>query len=76
MPDTYNSHRPVEIHQFHLRPSDFFTSNPALDVPGTKNSASILAPGSDPCCESGDVQKSPAAHLQGTGPDLDPNSKA
>ncbi|KAJ8106962.1 hypothetical protein ONZ43_g6886 [Nemania bipapillata] len=25
---------PVEIHQFHIRPADFFTSNPALDMPG------------------------------------------
>ena len=34
--------RPVEIHQLHIRPSDFFTANPALDVPSTKNQASVL----------------------------------
>ncbi|OTB02854.1 hypothetical protein M426DRAFT_322279 [Hypoxylon sp. CI-4A] len=38
---------PVEIHQFHLRPADFFTSNPALDVPSTKNESSVLVP----CCD-------------------------
>ncbi|KAI1445571.1 copper amine oxidase 1 [Annulohypoxylon stygium] len=35
---------PVEIHQFHLRPADFFTSNPALDIPSTKNESSVLVP--------------------------------
>ncbi|KAI1766736.1 copper amine oxidase 1 [Hypoxylon sp. FL1150] len=38
---------PVEIHQFHIRPADFFTSNPALDVPSTKNESSVLIP----CCD-------------------------
>ncbi|OTA92941.1 hypothetical protein M434DRAFT_21692 [Hypoxylon sp. CO27-5] len=41
---------PVEIHQFHLRPADFFTSNPALDVPSTKNESSVLVP----CCDVAD----------------------
>lgn len=67
--------RPVEIHQIHLRPADFFTANPAIDVPGTKNESSILAPGEQSCCASGDVQQDPTSHLQGTGPDLDPKSK-
>jgi primary-amine oxidase len=66
---------PVEIHQIHLRPADFFTANPAIDVPGTKNAASILAPESQSCCESGDVQQAASSHLQGTGPDLDPKGK-
>lgn len=74
---------PVEVHQLHLRPADFFTANPALDVPGNKNEASVLVNGvakKADCCEavnghsdkSGEVQKDPGAHLQGTGPDLDP----
>jgi primary-amine oxidase len=66
---------PVEIHQIHLRPADFFTSNPAIDVPGTKNESSILAPGEKSCCASGNVQQDPTSHLQGTGPDLDLKSK-
>ncbi|KUJ09846.1 copper amine oxidase [Mollisia scopiformis] len=66
---------PVEIHQIHIKPSDFFSANPAIDVPGSKNTASVLAPESQSCCESGDVQKAAASHLQGSGPDLDPKSK-
>jgi len=31
---------PVETHQIHLRPVDFFEANPSIDVPGTKDSAS------------------------------------
>ncbi len=38
--------RPVEIHQMHLRPADFFTANPALDVPTKKNDSSVLVA----CC--------------------------
>ncbi|KAI0883794.1 copper amine oxidase 1 [Annulohypoxylon maeteangense] len=80
---------PVEIHQFHLRPADFFTSNPALDIPSTKNETSVLVPcygekvaenGSSTCCCStpslqtdSTVQRNPASHLQGSGPDIDPN---
>jgi len=63
---------PVETFQLHINPSDFFTGNPAIDVPGTKNKASVLAPGSEACCADGDVQQAPTSHLQGTGPDLDP----
>ncbi|RMZ83078.1 hypothetical protein DV738_g1415, partial [Chaetothyriales sp. CBS 135597] len=33
---------PVEIFQLHIKPSDFFTANPALDVPSSKNAASQL----------------------------------
>jgi len=33
-----NTHcRPVEIHTIQLKPADFFTRNPAIDVPSTKN---------------------------------------
>ncbi|KAI8627789.1 copper amine oxidase 1 [Xylariaceae sp. FL1651] len=74
---------PVEIHQFHIRPADFFTSNPALDMPGRSNDSSVLVP----CCgknvsrdsirtdseKSGSVQANPAAHLQSTASDIDPN---
>lgn len=65
---------PVEIHEVHLRPADFFTSNPAIDVPGNKNETSVLAPGSQSCCESGDVQQAPTSHMQGAE-DFDPKSK-
>ncbi|KAI1463721.1 copper amine oxidase [Daldinia caldariorum] len=41
---------PVEIHQFHLRPADFFTRNPALDIPSTRNESSVLVP----CCDKVD----------------------
>ncbi|KAI0913146.1 copper amine oxidase [Ustulina deusta] len=74
---------PVEIHQFHIRPADFFTSNPALDMPTRKNDTSVLVP----CCSgnvsrdslrtdsdnSGSTQVDAVAHLQGTAAgDVDP----
>lgn len=31
---------PAEIHQIHLRPTDFFTANPSIDVPSNKNISS------------------------------------
>ncbi|KIW08673.1 uncharacterized protein PV09_00624 [Verruconis gallopava] len=37
---------PVEIHQVSLRPADFFTANPSLDVPSNRNLASKLENGS------------------------------
>jgi primary-amine oxidase len=61
---------PVEIHQVHLRPADFFERNPALDVPSNKNIASVeVGRENGDCCHSngnGAVQQDPAAHLQGT----------
>ncbi|EXJ92699.1 copper amine oxidase 1 [Capronia epimyces CBS 606.96] len=36
---------PVEIHQLQIKPTDFFTENPAIDVPSTKNEASLLTNG-------------------------------
>lgn len=66
---------PVEIHQLHLRPADFFTANPAIDVPASKNTASVLAEQEKSCCEASVVQEDPATHLQGTGPDLDPKAR-
>lgn len=66
---------PVEIHQLHLRPADFFERNPALDVPGIENASSVEV-GRDAngaCChgaervsDSGSVQAAPTSHLQGT----------
>jgi primary-amine oxidase len=62
---------PVEIHQLHLRPADFFERNPALDVPGNKNLASVeigRAANGD-CCQTngnGAVQADPTSHLQGS----------
>ncbi len=38
-------YRPVEIHQLAIRPSDFFTENPAIDVPSNRNEASVLTNG-------------------------------
>ncbi|KFA53992.1 hypothetical protein S40293_01763 [Stachybotrys chartarum IBT 40293] len=71
---------PVEIYQIHLRPADFFTRNPALDVPSTRNKASVLVPccGGDAAATNGAEQKdisaseqqNPLSHLQGTGPDI------
>ena len=37
--------RPVEIHQLHIKPADFFEGNPAIDVPSNRNKASILTNG-------------------------------
>ncbi|OLN96628.1 Copper amine oxidase 1-like protein 2 [Colletotrichum chlorophyti] len=66
---------PVEIHHLNIRPADFFTSNPALDMPSSKNEASVIVP----CCDGKtngvrgrdeSVQKAALTHLQGTGPDV------
>jgi len=40
---------PVEYAGFMLKPSGFFTENPAMDVPGDRNSASRDNRGA-PCC--------------------------
>ncbi|KAI0011419.1 copper amine oxidase [Xylariaceae sp. FL0662B] len=77
---------PVEIHQFHIRPADFFTSNPALDIPSNRNESSVLVS----CCgqnqSDGSLrtdsegescqQNNPVTHLQGAGPDIDPKEVA
>jgi primary-amine oxidase len=39
---------PVEIHQVHFKPSDFFERNPAIDFPSSKNQASVLV--QNDCC--------------------------
>jgi primary-amine oxidase len=33
---------PVEIHELHIKPADFFKANPSIDVPSSKNLASKL----------------------------------
>ena len=62
---------PMEMHQIHLRPADFFTANPALDVPGRKNERSVEVGGSCGRCETngvnGSVAEAPTSHLQGVG---------
>lgn len=40
---------PVEVHQIHLRPADFFERNPSLDVPPSSNKASVEVPKG--CCQ-------------------------
>ncbi|KAL0937271.1 copper amine oxidase [Colletotrichum truncatum] len=69
---------PVEIHHLNIRPSDFFTSNPALDMPGTKNKSSVLVPccgreknGAASVAGDGEVQGAALTHFQGPGPDVD-----
>lgn len=41
---------PCEIYQVHFKPSDFFDRNPAIDVPSTKNNASVLVEKDGSCC--------------------------
>lgn len=43
--------RPVEIHELHIKPADFFAANPSIDVPSTRNLSSQLAP-EKACCET------------------------
>lgn len=42
---------PVEIYQLQYKPSDFFERNPAIDMPGQKNEASVLIGKEGGCCE-------------------------
>ncbi|KAI1436945.1 copper amine oxidase 1 [Xylaria sp. CBS 124048] len=51
---------PVEIHSFHIRPADFFTSNPALDMPTRKNESSVLVS----CCDKKSCAKDADAKEQ------------
>ncbi|KAH8170126.1 copper amine oxidase, enzyme domain-containing protein [Sarocladium implicatum] len=65
---------PVEIYQVHLKPADFFTSNPALDVPSSRNKSSVLVP----CCDQKSTMSKgndipldqPLQHLQGGAHDV------
>ncbi|RDA89190.1 hypothetical protein CP532_0537 [Ophiocordyceps camponoti-leonardi (nom. inval.)] len=68
---------PVETYQLHLRPADFFTKNPALNIPSTRNESSVLVS----CCDSqangdrGDkeaaVKEGALSHRQGSGRGVD-----
>lgn len=44
---------PTEKIELSFRPADFFDRNPALDVPATKNTASVLVDGDGACCKDG-----------------------
>ena len=52
------------MYQIHLRPTDFFDANPALDVPSAANKTSVLVP----CCST---QNDPLAHRQGDNVGVD-----
>jgi primary-amine oxidase len=41
--------RPVEIHELEIKPADFFSANPSIDVPSNKNLTSKLA--DEGCCK-------------------------
>ena len=69
---------PMEKHEIHLRPSDFFERNPALDVPGTRNERSVeVGGGGGGCCQhvngngngngNGTIAQEPTSHMQGVG---------
>ncbi|KKP03731.1 copper amine oxidase [Trichoderma harzianum] len=66
---------PVETFQIHIKPTDFFTANPAMDVPSTRNDASVLLGGS--CCTTSSdknksgVQNNPLTHQQGSAATID-----
>ncbi|KAK1958681.1 copper amine oxidase [Colletotrichum sublineola] len=53
---------PVEIHHMNIRPADFFTANPALDMPGSRNKASVIVP----CCEKRDGPENGTNDTNGT----------
>lgn len=44
---------PVEIHELHIKPADFFSANPSIDVPSSRNMASELAKAD--CCEKSEI---------------------
>lgn len=44
---------PVEIFQLMIRPADFFTANPSIDVPSNKNGSSRLA--DSECCRKAHI---------------------
>lgn len=41
---------PCDIFQLHFKPADFFSRNPAIDVPSARNEASVLV-GKECCAE-------------------------
>ncbi|GAO14022.1 uncharacterized protein UV8b_01895 [Ustilaginoidea virens] len=63
---------PMEMYQIHLRPSDFFEANPALDVPCTRNQSSVLVSGCSADGQAcGSVQRDPVVHGQGVAGGID-----
>ncbi|KAH6708998.1 copper amine oxidase 1 [Leptodontidium sp. MPI-SDFR-AT-0119] len=45
---------PVEIHEWHIRPADFFEANPSINVPSSRDLTSKLADRSrEDCCSTG-----------------------
>ncbi|EEY23054.1 copper amine oxidase [Verticillium alfalfae VaMs.102] len=52
---------PVEIMQLNITPSDFFTRNPAIDVPSDKDLGSKPTEG---CCNATDLERVDTARLQ------------
>ncbi|PQE33946.1 Copper amine oxidase 1 protein [Rutstroemia sp. NJR-2017a WRK4] len=49
---------PVEIHELHIKPADFFEANPSIDVPSSRNLASKLVEKEKNGDTSGCCQKS------------------
>ncbi|ODM14754.1 Copper amine oxidase 1 [Aspergillus cristatus] len=44
---------PVDIYQLNIRPSDFFTANPSLDVPSSRNASSRVV--QSDCCRDAHI---------------------
>ena len=57
---------PAEKLELHIQPGDFFTANPALDVPSHRNMSSVQVNGEKQKCHGGDVQQTAETHLQGS----------
>jgi primary-amine oxidase len=61
---------PMEKHELHIRPADFFTANPAMDVPTGRNMSSVQVNGeklNGECCageREGEVQEQAETHFQ------------
>lgn len=60
--DTNKIYRPVEIHQINLRPADFFSENPSIDVPSSKNQASVLTNGHTNGAVNGSSESAECCH--------------
>ena len=67
---------PMEKHELHFKPADFFERNPALDVPGNKNTSSVEIGSDCSAPDGGDqhahtngysIQQDPTSHMQGSG---------
>ena len=56
---------PVEVVGFHLKPFGFFDGNPAVDLPHTPDTGSVLANGS--CCADGNGHGNGNGHGHANG---------